>query len=108
MCCHIRSASELDQRGAVTRQLPATLKPPPHVGQIVRKLREAADLTRLQLGRQINLSTSTIRNVETGCHRANLATLRKLLQHSAMATLPEKAKEAGLSLRFEPSEGDEK
>lgn len=69
-----------------------------HLGQIVRWLREAADLTRSQLESQTGISTSTIRNIEKSRHQFTAATLRKLLAHPAMATLPERAKEAGLPL----------
>ena len=69
-----------------------------HLGQIVRWLREAADLTRPQLEAQTGISTPTIRNIEKNRHRLTAATLRKLLAHPAMAALPEKAREAGLSL----------
>ena len=72
--------------------------PFPHLGAIVRWLREAAGLTRSQLEAQTGLSDSTIRNVELARHQMTADTLRKLLAHPAMAALPEWARAAGLPL----------
>jgi transcriptional regulator with XRE-family HTH domain len=83
-------------------------KKPTHIGEIVRKLREGARLTRLELGEQTNISASTIMNLETGRHRAHTWTLLKLVQHPSMVTLPEKAKEAGISSGIEDNRVDSK
>lgn len=82
-------------------QLPAPGKPPTHIGELVRRLRQAADLTRRQFGEQTHLLATTILNLETARHAPTPAILRQLLQHSAMATLPDLAKAAGLSLDLE-------
>jgi DNA-binding XRE family transcriptional regulator len=78
-----------------------------HFGQLVRWLRETAELTRLQLQAQTGISAPTIRNIEKNRHKLTAATLRKLLAHPAMATLLERAKVAGLSLGPRTNEGSE-
>lgn len=70
-----------------------------HIGQVVRWLREAAGLTRQQLEYETGIADTTIRNIEMARHRPTVASMRKLLRHPAMASLPEMAKQAGLSLR---------
>lgn len=81
--------------------IPHVISPGPftHICQVVRWLREAAGLTRSQLACETGVAHSTIRNLETARHRPTVSILRKLLRHPAMASLPEMAKQAGLSLR---------
>jgi hypothetical protein len=70
----------------------------PHLGAIVRWLRQAAGLTRAQLEVQTGLPESTILKIETARRQLTASTLRKLLAHPAMAALPEWAQAAGLPL----------
>ncbi len=77
--------------------------PFPHVGAIVRWLREGAGLTRAQLAAQTGLSKSSIRNIEMARYPLTAATLDKLLAHPAMAALPEWARAAGLPLVYRGS-----
>ena len=69
-----------------------------HVGQVVRCLREASGLTRLDLQRQTGVSVGAICHLETGRHRPTAWTLRKLLRAVCMRGLPELAAQAGLEL----------
>ncbi len=71
---------------------------PKHIGQLVQRLREAAGLTRRELATQAKLPCTTIRNIESGRRISSTETIYALLLHPAMATLPERAKAAGLSL----------
>jgi len=71
---------------------------PVHLGELVRCLREAAGLTRNQLAKALGCSPATVRNVEKWRHLPTERTVQELLQHPAMARLPELAKEAGLVL----------
>lgn len=87
---------ELAQQGALLRGVPPRLFT--HLGALVRWLREAAGLPRVQLEGQTGLCAATIRNLEKDRHRPTAATLRKLLKHPAMRALPLLAQEAGLPL----------
>lgn len=69
------------------------------IGDVVRHLRELAGITRQELQAQTGVNASTIRNIEMGRHVPTRATIRKLLQHPAMASLPRLARAAGLKWR---------
>lgn len=69
-----------------------------HIGEIVRWLRKEGRLTRQQLAVQIGIADSTIRNLETGRHKATASTLSRLMRAPCMSSLPDKVKEAGLLL----------
>ena len=66
------------------------------VGQIVRFLRQAADLTRNEMADATGVAASTIRNLETGRHLASAWTWRQILGHESMRDFPRFAAEAGL------------
>ena len=74
---------------------PAT---PLQLGELARRHREAAGLTRHELSKQTGLSVATIRNFEMGRHKPFAGTLRSLMKAPALANLPELAKQAGLVL----------
>lgn len=69
-----------------------------HIGQIVRFLRQAADLTRNEMADATGIATSTIRNLETGRHLASAWTWQRLLAHPCLADLPRFAAESGLAM----------
>lgn len=71
------------------------------VGQIVRYLRESADLTRNEMSDATEVAASTIRNLETGRHTASAWTWRKLLAHPALQDFPRIAQESGLEMPIE-------
>jgi hypothetical protein len=97
---------ELTQQAATFRGV--SPRPFPHVGALVRWLREAAGLTRAQLAAQTGFCSSTIRNLEKDWHQPTAATLGKLLQHPAMRALPLLAQEAGLSPLLSSSQKPER
>ena len=92
-----RLLEEIKRRPSLRRRVPPG--PFTHIGQVVRWLREAAGLTRQQLEYETGIADTTIRNIEMARHRPTVASMRKLLRHPAMSSLPEMAKQAGLSLR---------
>lgn len=69
-----------------------------HIGEIVRVLRETADLTRNELSDVTGVAASTIRNLETRRHTASAWTWRQILAHPALQDLPQLAKESGLEM----------
>ena len=71
---------------------------PQHIGIVIKKLRQVAGLTRIQLSQQVKLSVATITSCEAGRHRPSAWMLRRLLRAHCMVDLPEKAAEAGLEL----------
>lgn len=66
------------------------------VGQIVRFLRQAADLTRNEMADATGIAASTIRNLETRRQTASAWTWRQILGHESMRDFPRLAAEAGL------------
>lgn len=92
-----RLLDDLARRAPLLRAVPPG--PFTHVGQIVRWLRETAGLTRRQLEYETGVAHSTIRNFEAARHRPTVSILHKLMRHPSMASLPEMAEQAGLSLR---------
>lgn len=77
-------------------QDPKASAAPRHAGEVLRRLREDAGLTRLELGQATKVAPSTIRNIECGRVQANAWTWRKLLRHESLWQLPEAARLAGL------------
>ena len=69
-----------------------------HLGDLVRRLREDAGLLRRELAEQTGLTIATLQSFETNRVSLSREDLLRLLLHSSMATLPERAKESGLSL----------
>ena len=78
----------------------AVSRTPRHIGELVRRLRECAGLTRCELGAVVNVSAATLRNLEGG-RPASLATWLALRDHPCMATLLEQATLHGLSIDSE-------
>ena len=74
------------------------LGPVKHIGEIVRWLREGARLARRELAKETGLAEATIKHVESGRHKSNAETIRKLLRAPCMSTLLELAESAGLAL----------
>lgn len=85
---------------------PNDTSPTPTVGAIAWDLREAAGLTRRQLGEQTGVAIETIRNFETGRCRPTAWTMLRLLTSPAMGDLPKKAQEAGLVLDLPTTPGE--
>lgn len=69
-----------------------------HVGEVIRSLREYSGLTRKQLGTEIGVAPSTLRNIEMGRHIPTAWILRKLLNHPSMATLEAQAADYGVEV----------
>ena len=69
-----------------------------HLGELVRRLREDAGILRRDLAQQTGLSLATLQRFETSRLSLSRQDLLRLLLHPSMSTLPERAKEAGLSL----------
>ena len=90
----VRLIELLCELGAV----PTAPASPSHLGEILRRLREAAGLTRAELADATNCSPATIRNIETWRHLPTRATLAKLTKHPAMSPLLAMAQRAGLVL----------
>lgn len=75
-----------------------------HAGELVRRLRENAGLLRSELGQQIGLSVSILRNLERGMTAAPKI-WRTLLAHPSMAELPEVAKQEGIHIEAMAKQG---
>lgn len=73
-----------------------------HLGELARLLREAAGLTRRELGEQVDLSVETLRNFETAKHLPTLTTLNRLIPHPAMRGLVEWALAEGVAMPAPP------
>lgn len=58
-----------------------------HLGEVVRVLRQAAGLTRMQLGRGTKLGEHTVKAIEMRRHLPTRAQLDRLLAAPAMADL---------------------
>ena len=69
-----------------------------HLGELVRRLREEAWISRRDLANQTGLIVTTLGRFETARLNLNREQLLRLLHHPSMARLPDKAKEAGLDL----------
>ena len=69
-----------------------------HLGDLVRRLREDAGLLRRELAEQTGLALETLQRFETARLSLSRQELLGLLLHPSMATLPDRAKESGLSL----------
>lgn len=69
-----------------------------HLGELVRFLREDAELLRRDLAAAVGVATETVRNLETGRHSTNSWSWAKLLSHPALADLPRLATESGLAI----------
>ena len=69
-----------------------------HIGEVARRLREEAALSRQELAAQTGLPFLKLSRFETA--RANLSReeLLRLLQHPSMDSLPDQVKAAGLEL----------
>lgn len=78
----------------------AVSRTPRHIGELVRRLRECAGLTRCELSAVVNVSAATLRNLEGG-RPASLATWLALRGHPCMTTLLEQATLHGLSIESE-------
>ena len=77
---------------------PLAPRKPEHIGELVRRLREESGIFRRDLANQAGLPIATLRSFETGRLHLSREQLLHLLKHPAMASLPEKVKEAGLDL----------
>jgi hypothetical protein len=75
----------------------------PHIGDLIRNLREAAGLTRQQLAAQTGVQDGAIRAVEMGRHRLSRGIYDRLMRSPALARLPQLAKNAGIPLPTEES-----
>ena len=73
-------------------------RPVEHLGELVRRLRQDAGMSRRELARAIGLSLNTLGRFEIGRLRLTRAQLLRLLRHPCMARLPDRAKAAGLLL----------
>lgn len=69
-----------------------------HLGELARLLREAAGLTRRELGEQVGIEPTTLRNFEIAKHLPTRTTLNRLLLHPAMRGLVEWALKEGIAL----------
>lgn len=69
-----------------------------HIGETVRRLREAAGLLRSELASQIGLSLQTLSRFESARAQLSREELLRLLQHPSMEYLPEEVRKAGLEL----------
>jgi len=70
----------------------------PHLGQIVRRLREAYGAYRWVFAPLVHMNEVTLKAIETGRHIPTAEQIRQLLTHPAMARLPEMARNAGIPL----------
>ena len=68
------------------------------LGDLVRRLREDAGILRRELAEQTGLTIATLQSFETNRVSLSREDLLRLLLHSSMATLPDRARESGLSL----------
>src|ERR1043166_260745 len=101
--------------GNKEKRLPGVNREPqpasdPHrgnIGQIVRRLRDAAHLSRAELAKQAHIADSTIRNIESARHRPTRHTLYKLRQHPSMARLRQLARAAGVYPVSRPTKATE-
>jgi len=73
-----------------------------HLGELARQLREAAGLTRRELGEQVGLSDMTILNFELARRLPTRDTLNRLLAHPALARLVEMALDEGIAVELRP------
>lgn len=71
---------------------------PPHLGELIMNLREAAHMTRAELERQTGVQASALKAIEYARHRASASILRRLLRAACMADLPNQAAAAGLPM----------
>lgn len=79
-----------------------------HVGDLIRRLRQAAGLTRRQLAAGVGLNESVLRNVESGRYLIRPSTLQALMKAPALADLPTLAGREGIELDLEVhSNGDQ-
>ena len=79
-------------------QTPQAPAKPPYLGELIRRLREAAGLTRSQFEKETGVSALVLRRLELNRDLPTAGTIRRLLPHPSMADLPARAKAAGLSL----------
>lgn len=78
------------------------MTPQRHLGELVRLLREAAGLTRRQLGDAIGLSAMTLTNLEFQRNLPTRDTMDRLLAHPSMARLVEWALNEGIAIELRP------
>ena len=69
-----------------------------HLGELARRLREEAGLSRRDVAAQTGLLVATLQNFETGRLRLSREQLLRLLKHPCITRLPDQAKEAGVAL----------
>lgn len=92
----------VDAEGLATGQRYRDPMAPPrtyrHLGEIVRALREDAELIRREVALAVGIAPETLRNLEMGRHAATGWTWHRLLQHPAIQDLPQIAQEAGFEV----------
>ena len=76
---------------------PPALSPERNLGEVVRRLRERAGLTRQELASAVNLSAATLRTMEQG-RPAPLASWLALAGHRSMHRLRALARHPGTKL----------
>lgn len=80
-------------------QKPVATSTPPHLGMLVRRLREHAGLTLKDLSEAVMLAAVTLRAIEAGKPAAQ-QTWRALLAHPAMRALPRLAQQQGFQIEL--------